>query len=85
MAAAASTAIAASVQHARIPILDTITSNISPRSHCPAMMRDLHLIIIDEASMILVHALCSIDVLLHTVIREIFGVKILSYAWTVRK
>ncbi|XP_072047483.1 uncharacterized protein [Amphiura filiformis] len=44
-----------------VPILETSTCNISPTSKHAAMIRALHLIIIDEASMVPVHALHAID------------------------
>ena len=47
-----------------VPILDTSTCNVSPTSDHAATLRDLHLIIMDEASIIPVHALCAIDLLL---------------------
>ena len=48
-----------------VPILDTSTCNVSPTSDHAATLRDLHLITMDEASIIPVHALCAIDLLLH--------------------
>ena len=47
-----------------VPILDNSTCNISPTTPHAAMLRDLHLIILDEASMIPAHALRAIDLLL---------------------
>ena len=62
-----------------VPILDTSMCIISPRSDHAAMSRDLHLIIMDEASMNPVHALSAIDLLLRDVMNNdhLFGGKVI--------
>ena len=47
-----------------VPILDTSTSNASLRSPHAALLRELHLVSMDEASKIPVNALCTTDLLL---------------------
>ena len=80
VAAAAWTGIAATLLHQGrtvhnlfklpVPILDTSSCNITPSSKQAAMLRSLHLIIIDEASMVPIHALHAID----RVLQDITGV-----------
>ena len=47
-----------------IPILDTSMCNVSPTTPHAAMLRSLHLLILDEASKIPAHSLHAIDLLL---------------------
>ena len=61
-----------------VPILETSTCNVSPTSNHADMLRKLHLIILDEASMIPAHALNAIDLLLRDICKsdDPFGGKV---------
>ena len=61
-----------------VPILETSTCNVSPTSNHADMLRKLHLIILDEASMIPTHALNAIDLLLRDICKsdDPFGGKV---------
>ena len=47
-----------------VPILDTTTCNVKPTSKHAAILRSMIMFIVDEASMIPIHALNAIDKLL---------------------
>lgn len=70
-----------------VPVLDTSSCNVSPLSEHAKYLRELHIIFVDEASMIPNHGLNAIDRLLRDIMgRDIpFGGKILLFGGDFRQ